>query len=75
MVEAVHRGFANGSFEESVEDLPAVVEDFFPNQQTDGTTSEITSTTPTNLSLATKLKAKTEQLATIGKHGVDASLT
>ena len=65
----------NGSFEESVEDVPAVVEEFFPDQQTDGPTSETTSTMPTNSSLATKLKTKTEQLATIGRHGVDASLT
>lgn len=73
--EAAHNGFANGSFEESVEDVPAVVEEFFPDQQTDEPTSETTSTMPTNPSLATKLKAKTEQLATIGRHGVDASLT
>jgi len=73
--EAAHRGFANGAFEESVEDVPAVVEEFFPYQQTDSATSETTSTTPTPPSMATKLKAKTEQLATIGRHGVDASLT
>lgn len=73
--EAAHRGFANGAFEESVEDVPAVVEEFFPDQQTDSATSKITSTTPTTPSLATKLKAKTEQQATIGRHGVDASLT
>lgn len=65
--EAAHHGFANGSFEESVEDVPAVVEEFFPDQQTDGATSENTSTTPTIPSLATKLKARTEQLATIEK--------
>lgn len=72
--EAAHHGFANGSFEESVEDVPAVVEEFFPDQQTDGTTSETASTTPTIPSLATKLKARTEQLITIGKQGVDTSL-
>lgn len=55
--------------------MPAVVEEFFPDQQTDGPTSETTSTMPTNPSLATKLKAKTEQLATLGRHGVDAYLT
>ncbi|MNR62550.1 hypothetical protein D3C85_1846100 [compost metagenome] len=54
--------------------MPAVVEEFFPDQQTDGATSETKSTTPTNPSLAAKLKARTEQLATIGKQGVDASL-
>ncbi|MGE4404008.1 hydrolase or metal-binding protein [Pseudomonas sp.] len=72
--EVAHYGFANGSFEESVEDVPAVVEEFFPDQQTDGATSEATSTTPTIPSLATKLKARTGQLATIEKRGVDASL-
>lgn len=72
--EAAHHGFANGSFEESVEDVPAVVEEFFPDQQTDGATSENTSTTPTTPSLATKLKARTEQLATIEKQWGAASL-
>jgi len=31
--EAARRGFANGAFEELDDDVPAVVEEFFPNQQ------------------------------------------
>nr|WP_176438839.1 hydrolase or metal-binding protein [Achromobacter denitrificans] len=35
--KAARLGFANGAFEESVEDVPAVVEEFFPDQKMDDT--------------------------------------
>lgn len=33
--EAAHQGFANGAFEELEEDVPAVVEEFFPDTKTE----------------------------------------
>jgi len=35
--EAARQGFANGAFEDLVEDVPAVVEEFFPSESPEGT--------------------------------------
>lgn len=56
--KAARIGFANGAFEESVEDVPAVVEEFFPEALPEPT-PETPISPPTKPTLAAKLKAKT----------------
>ncbi|MBO1111836.1 hydrolase or metal-binding protein [Bordetella petrii] len=60
--KAAHLGFANGAFEESAEDVPAVVEEFFP----DDLSTALRETSilppdplPSKTNLVAKLKAKT----------------
>ncbi|KCV59275.1 hypothetical protein L493_3805 [Bordetella bronchiseptica 99-R-0433] len=55
---AARLGFANGAFEESEEDVPAVVEEFFPDDQTTSTAGESPVMPPAKTGLAAKLKAK-----------------
>lgn len=57
--QAARLGFANGEFEESLEDVPAVMEEFFPKDLPEPIkeTSKLSSDTD---SLAAKLKAKTQ---------------
>ncbi|MCJ9708716.1 hydrolase or metal-binding protein [Bordetella hinzii] len=56
--KAARLGFANGAFEESVEDVPAVVEEFFPDDHP-GTPQEVPTQTPAKIDLKARLKAKT----------------
>lgn len=56
--KAARLGYANGAFEESVEDVPAVVEEFFPGEGEPGNATE-TPSKPS--SLKRKLQAKAEQ--------------
>lgn len=58
--EAARQGFANGAFEELEEDVPAVVEEFYPEDQADANGSS-TSRAPT--SLGGKLAAKVARVA------------
>lgn len=55
--KAARLGFANGAFEESVEDVPAVVEEFFPDARGCATTDDAKAT-----DLASKLEAKAGRL-------------
>ena len=56
--KAARLGFANGAFEESVEDVPAVVEEFFPDDHP-RTPQEVPTQTPAKIDLKARLKAKT----------------
>lgn len=56
--KAARLGFANGAFEESEEDVPAVVEEFFPETTPPSLSSDTQAQRPTSQSLANKLKAK-----------------
>ncbi|MGY6272140.1 recombination directionality factor [Achromobacter denitrificans] len=56
--KAARLGYANGAFEESVEDVPAVVEELFPGE---GETGNSTETPSKPSSLKRKLQAKAEQ--------------
>ncbi|WP_454693198.1 recombination directionality factor [Achromobacter aegrifaciens] len=57
--QAARLGFANGAFEESEEDVPAVVEEFFPEDQATPATTERPIMPSAKPSLADRLKAKT----------------
>ena len=48
--EAARRGFANGAFEELVEDVPAVAEEFYPEPGAAGSEMEATKERPARLS-------------------------
>src|SRR5690606_28286587 len=56
--EAARLGFGNGSFEETDEDLPAVAEEFFPEESGKVSPHEADLTQPQPRSLAAKLAAK-----------------
>lgn len=58
--KAARQGFANGAFEESVEDVPAVVEEFFPMR---GQGEDDSRKRAANKSLADKLKDKAEVMS------------
>ena len=62
--EAARQGFANGAFEESVEDVPAVVEEFFPEDQPASAVKEVPVMPPAKASLADKLKKRTGEAST-----------
>lgn len=55
---AARLGFANGAFEESEEDVPAVVEEFFPKDAATPVAMESPIMPPAKTGLAAKLKAK-----------------
>ena len=59
--EAARQGLANGAFEESAEDGPDVVEEFYPSNDIAGTTVPDEATP--RLSLSRKLKKKEESLS------------
>lgn len=56
--QAARLGFANGAFEESEEDVPAVVEEFFPEDAATPVAMESPIMPPSKTGLAAKLKAK-----------------
>lgn len=59
--EAARKGFANGAFEESAEDVPAIVEEFYPEQDT---TDDIKGNANSNSTgLMEKLTQRTESPA------------
>ena len=58
--EAARQGFANGAFEELEEDVPAVVEEFFP--QAADATDATTTTPPRPLRLAGRLNDKVARM-------------
>ena len=55
--DAARAGFGNGAFEESGEDVPSVVEEFYPEGEA-GAETEVD-----DVSVNTSLKAKLEQMA------------
>lgn len=61
--EAARQGFGNESFEETEDDLPAVAEEFFPEQPSEAPQSAAHLQPPQPRSLTDKLKAKTEKAA------------
>ncbi|WP_417276520.1 hydrolase or metal-binding protein [Castellaniella sp.] len=61
--EAARLGFGNGSFEETEEDLPAVAEEFFPEQSGEELAPPAGHPQTGSHSLADKLKAKEEKAA------------
>lgn len=56
--QAARLGFANGAFEESEEDVPAVVEEFLPDDQPASAVKEVPVVPSAKTELAAKLKAK-----------------
>lgn len=58
--EAAWRGFANGAFEELDEDVPAVVEEFFPDTSTPG--SEAITAQDPSVSLRGRLQGKVARM-------------
>jgi hypothetical protein len=56
--DAARLGFANGAFEDSVDDTSDVVEEFYPEQ--DNAENKVQKTAAFNMSLADKLKARGE---------------
>lgn len=61
--KAAQLGFANGAFEESEEDVPAVVEEFFPETKPSTLSSESRVQSPPPKDLTAKLKAKTGEVS------------
>lgn len=61
--EAARQGFANGAFEESCDDVPAVVEEFYPES------GGRTETEVGDVAATTSLKAKLERKATMQPRG------
>ncbi|WP_232140447.1 recombination directionality factor [Alterluteimonas muca] len=59
--EAARQGFANGAFEELEEDVPAVVEEFYPEAAGEGAGDPLAGKAPT--SLGSKLEAKVARAA------------
>lgn len=60
--EAALRGFANGAFEELEEDVPAVVEEFYPEAQPTGLVAATKSETKTSSSLSDRLQGKVARM-------------
>ena len=60
--EAAWRGFANGAFEELEEDVPAVMEEFYPEAQSAG--SEVTTKRETSSGLSDRLQDKVARMGT-----------
>ncbi|MGH8074902.1 MAG: hydrolase or metal-binding protein [Lysobacter sp.] len=60
--EAARQGFANGAFEELEEDVPAVVEEFYPEEQADDSGGG--SVSKASASLGSKLEARVARAAT-----------
>jgi hypothetical protein len=61
--ESARQGFANGAFEESWEDAPAVVEEFYPDPAGDSSEADNGGGNTASRGLADKLRAKTAELA------------
>lgn len=57
MAEAARQGFANGAFEDLDEDVPAVVEEFYPSGHGEATQA------PANVSLKDGPEAQASRLA------------
>jgi hypothetical protein len=61
--EAARRGFANGAFEELEEDVPAVVEEFFPNAA-EGQGANTPEPSPQRPALRARLQEKVARIGT-----------
>lgn len=61
--EAARLGFGNGSFEETEDDLPAVAEEFFPQESGTEPPPTVAHEPPQPRSLADKLRTKAEKAA------------
>lgn len=59
--QAAFLGFANGAFEELAEDIPAVVEEFYPDESGQGANQQIVASAPVNL--GERLKGKVAAMA------------
>jgi len=64
---AARRGYGDGAFEESAEDAPAVVEEFFAEHSADTPLSNVVPKDLADRSLHGKLQAKTQRLAVAPK--------
>lgn len=62
--EAARTGFSNGAFEESCDDVPAVVEEFYPENVGDGETEAKSGGSPSDAPAPTSLKAKLDRRMT-----------
>lgn len=60
--DAAQRGFGNGAFEDSEEDVGAIVEEFFPAESIETSASTSTPVTTNKASLAEKLEAQHQSL-------------
>lgn len=60
--EAAQRGFGNGAFEDSEEDVGSIVEEFFPAESSEPSASTPTPVTTNKASLAEKLEAQHQSL-------------
>ena len=60
--EAAQRGFGNGAFEDSEEDVGSIVEEFFPAESSEPYASTPTPVTTNKASLAEKLEAQHQSL-------------
>ena len=59
--QAAFLGFANGAFEELAEDIPAVVEEFYPDEAGQGANQQIVASAP--VKLGERLKGKVAAMA------------
>ncbi|MNF06671.1 hypothetical protein D3C80_2066740 [compost metagenome] len=62
MDEAAQRGFGNGAFEDSEEDVGSIVEEYFPAESIEPPASTPTPVTTNKVSVAERLEAQHQSL-------------